>query len=130
MDALVRTFGRLACIVSDNGTRFASKAVLKWANDNKVERHYFGPGKAQQNGYIESFNGSPRGECMNKEDFDTLADAHSKLAPDYISVILHLSLGNQTAAEARQALGQIDGTAPGALATTETDHYQTQRLPS
>jgi transposase InsO family protein len=58
LDALVRIYGRPACIVSDNGTEFTSKAILKWANDNKVEWHYIDPGKPQQNGYIESFNGS------------------------------------------------------------------------
>jgi len=40
LDALVRVYGKPACIVSDNGTEFTSKAILKWANDNKVEWHY------------------------------------------------------------------------------------------
>ena len=40
------------CIVSDNGTEFTSKAILKWANENGVEWHYIDPGKPQQNGYI------------------------------------------------------------------------------
>ncbi len=60
LDALIRIYGKPACIVSDNGTEFTSKAILKWANDNKVEWHYIDPGKPQQNGYIESFNGSLR----------------------------------------------------------------------
>ena len=60
LDALVRIYGKPVCIVSDNGTEFTSKAILKWANDNKVEWHYIDPGKPQQNGYIESFNGSLR----------------------------------------------------------------------
>ena len=58
LDALVRIYGKPACIVSDNGTEFTSKAILRWANDNKVEWHYIDPGKPQQNGYIESFNGA------------------------------------------------------------------------
>jgi putative transposase len=66
--------------VSDNGTEFISKAILKWANDNKVEWHNIDPGKPQQNGYIESFNGSLRDECPNEEIFDSLADARRKLA--------------------------------------------------
>ena len=52
--------GKPVCIVSDNGTEFTSKAIPKWANSNKVERHYIDPGKPQQNGDIESFNGSLR----------------------------------------------------------------------
>lgn len=39
LDTLVRIYGKPACIVSDNGTEFTSKAILKWANDNKVEWH-------------------------------------------------------------------------------------------
>jgi len=57
LDALVRIYGKPACIVSDNGTEFTSKAILKWASANKVEWHYIDPGKPQQNGFIESFNG-------------------------------------------------------------------------
>ena len=66
LDALVRIYGKPACIVSDNGTEFTSKAILKWANANGVEWHYIDPGKPQQNGYIESFNGSLRDECLRK----------------------------------------------------------------
>jgi transposase InsO family protein len=89
-----------ACIVSDNGTEFTSKAILKWANDNKVEWHYIDPGKPQQNGYIESFNSSLRDECLNDEIFDSLAWS------------LHIA------------------QAPGALARPETTDYQIQRLSS
>ena len=45
LDALVRIYGKLACILSDNGTEFTSKAILKWANHNGVEWHYIDPGK-------------------------------------------------------------------------------------
>lgn len=63
---MVRIYGKPACIVSDNGTEFTSKAILKWANENGVEWHYADPGMPQQNGYIESFNGSLRDECLNE----------------------------------------------------------------
>ncbi len=77
---LVRLYGKPACIVSDNGTEFTSRAILKWASENKVEWHYIDPGKPQQNAFIESFNGSLRDELLNEELFDTLADARRKLA--------------------------------------------------
>ncbi len=131
LDALVRIYGKPACIVSDNGTEFTSKAILKWANDNKVEWHYIDPGKPQQNGYIRSFNGSLRDECLNEEIFDSLADARRKLALwryDYNHISPHSSLGNQTPADARRALEQSEGNAPDALAQPETDNYQPQGL--
>ena len=65
LDALVRVYGKPACIVSDNGTGFTSRAILKWAGDNDVDWHYIDPGKPQQNGFIESFNGSLRDELLN-----------------------------------------------------------------
>lgn len=64
LDALVRVYGKPRSIVSDNGTEFTSRAILKWANDNDVDWHYIDPGKPQQNAFIESFNGSLRDECL------------------------------------------------------------------
>ncbi len=131
LDALVRIYGKPACIVSENGTEFTRKAILKWANDNKVEWHYIDPGKPQQNGYIKVFNGSLRDECLNEEIFDSLPDARRTLAIwryDYNTVRPHSSLGNKTPTEARRTLEQSEGSAPAVLATPETDDYQTQRL--
>jgi putative transposase len=70
-------------------------------------------------------------ECLNEEIFDTLADARRILALwryDYNNVRPHSSIGNKTPAEARRALELFDGTATGALATPETDDYQTLGL--
>jgi putative transposase len=53
LDALVRLYGKPACIVSDNGTEFTSRTILKWASENRVEWHYIDPGKPQQNAFIE-----------------------------------------------------------------------------
>jgi Integrase core domain len=56
---------------------------------------------------------------FNEEIFDSLADARRKLALwrcDENNVRPHSSLGNQTPAEARRALEQSEGSAPGALA--------------
>ena len=131
LDALVRIYGKPTCIVSDNGTEFTSKAIPKWANENGVEWHYIDPGKPQQNGYIESFNGSLRDECLNEEIFDSLADARCKLALwryDYNNVRPHSSLANKTPSDARRALEQSKGYAPGALATPEINQYQPQGL--
>ena len=131
LTAMIRIYGKPDCIVSDNGTEFTSTAILKWAGDTGVAWHYIDPGKPQQNGLIESFNGSLRVECLNEEIFDSLADARQKLALwryDYNNVRPHSSLGNKTPAEARRALERLDGTAPGALAQPDTEDYQQARL--
>ena len=80
LDALVRVYGRPASIVSNNGTAFTSRAILRWANENGVDWHDIDPGKPRQNAFIESFNGSLRDELLNEEMFDILEDARRKLA--------------------------------------------------
>ena len=129
LDALVRLYGRPASIVSDNGTEFTSRAILKWAGDNGVEWHYIDPGKPQQNAFIESFNGSLRDELLNEEMFDSLEDARRKLARwryDYNHVRPHSSIGNRAPAEARRTLELNEGSAPGALAQTDDQNYEIQ----
>ena len=104
LDALVRIYGKPACIVSDNGTEFTSRAVLKWADRSGVDWHYIDPGKLQQNAFIESLNGSLRDELLNEELFDTLDDARRKLALwhyDYNNVRPHSALGSRTPKQAR-----------------------------
>lgn len=56
-------------IVSDNGTEYTSNAVLAWADDTGVGWHYIAPGKPQQNGFNESFNGRLRDELLNETCF-------------------------------------------------------------
>ena len=131
LTSLMGSRGKPHTVVSDNGTELTSSAILRWSQERRVEWHYIAPGKPQQNGFIESFNGSLRDECLNEEIFDSLPDARRKLALwryDYNNVRPHSSLGNQTPAEARRALEQSEGSAPGALATPETDQYQSQGL--
>ena len=62
-------------IVSDNGTELTCNAMLKWTKENGVEWHNIAPGKPQQNGFMESFNGKLRDECLNEHVFSSLAQA-------------------------------------------------------
>ena len=129
LDALVRIYGKPGCIVSDNGTEFTSRAILRWADQNAIPWHYIDPGKPQQNAFIESFNGSLRDELLNEEIFDTLDDARRKLALwryDYNTVRPHSSLGNKTPVEARPTLEQFEGSAHDALAQTDNEEYEIQ----
>ena len=50
-----------------------------WAYNNGVHLDFIRPGRPVENGYIESFNGKLRDECLNVEIFFTLADARRKL---------------------------------------------------
>ncbi|WP_143298962.1 integrase core domain-containing protein, partial [Candidatus Protochlamydia sp. W-9] len=79
LSELIETEGKPACILSDNGTEFTSNAILKWSWDNKISWKYIQPGKPMQNGYIESFNGKLRDECLNENWFLNVKDARSTI---------------------------------------------------
>ena len=66
LSALIRIYGKPGCIVSDNGTEFTSRAVLKSADENKVPWHHIDPCKPQQNAFVKSFNSSLREELLNE----------------------------------------------------------------
>jgi putative transposase len=73
------------------------------------------PGKPQQNGYVESFNGKLRDECLNVNWFENLWDARQKVAAwrvEYNEERPHSALGYQTpAAFARQLSLASSGSA-------------------
>ncbi len=48
-------------------------AVLDWCQKSNIEWHYIAPGKPMQNGFVESFNGKLRDECLNETLFSNLA---------------------------------------------------------
>jgi hypothetical protein len=67
-------------ITLDNGSEFTGRALEAWAIQHGVELCFIRPGRPVENGYIESFNGRLRDECLNVEWFGTLHDARERLA--------------------------------------------------
>jgi len=67
-------------ITVDNGSEFSGRALEAWAMANAVQLCFIRPGRPVENGFIESFNGRLRDECLNVEWFSSLADAREKLA--------------------------------------------------
>ena len=131
LDAIIRWRGRPTTVVSDNGTELTSNAILSWADQTKVGWHYIAPGKPQQNGYNESFNGRLRDELLNETLFRSLPHARAVLEDwrrDYNEERPHSRLGWLTPRAYADALcGQAggvaalrDGSAPPPLAT----HHQ------
>ncbi|HAW53913.1 MAG: transposase [Hyphomonas sp.] len=57
------------------GSEFTGQIVDLWAYHYKVRMDFSRPGKPQQNGFVESFNGSLRDECLNINWFASLAEA-------------------------------------------------------
>lgn len=59
---------------TDNGPEFTSRALNAWAQKHGVHLEYSRPGKPTDNGFVESFNGRLRDECLNQNIFVTLAE--------------------------------------------------------
>lgn len=89
-------------ILTDNGSEFTSNVMNAWAYDRKVEHIFTDPGKPMQNGYIESFNGKLRAECLNQHWFQSLSEAREIIEAwrlEYNKIRPHSSLDNLTPEE-------------------------------
>ena len=99
LDAIIARRGKPSKIVSDNGTEFTSNAMLGWQEDTGVGWHYIAPGKPQQNGFVESFNGRLRDELLNETLFRSLWQARRLIEAwriDYNEERPHTSLAGLT----------------------------------
>ena len=105
--------GRPKEILTDNGPEFTSNALNAWAYERHIEHVFIDPGKPMQNGFIESFNGRLRDECLNLNWFNSLQDAReiiSQWKDEYNMVRPHSSLGNLTPAEYAKTLKNHEAT--------------------
>ncbi len=128
LDAIILRRGRPDTIISDNGTEYTSNAILAWADDAGVGWHYIAPGKPQQNGFNESFNGRLRDELLIETLFRSLPHARAVLETwrcDYNETRPHSKLGWLTPKAYAEALtghisrpaALVDGCADRPLAT-------------
>ena len=102
-DYVTRLLDQAACfrgypqaIRTDNGPEFVSRAFLGWTQRHGIQHILIQPGRPMQNGYIESFNGKFRDECLNEHWFETLAQAREIVRVwviDYNEVRPHSSIG-------------------------------------
>ena len=89
-------------ITIDNGTEFTSRHFDNWAHARGIRLDFIRPGKPVENGYVESFNGKCRDECLSQSWFLGLDDARAAIARwriEYNQARPHSSLGNLTPAE-------------------------------
>ncbi len=113
LDRICEIRVRPCMVVSDNGTELTSNAILKWQEDTQVSWHYIAPGKPMQNGFVESFNGRLRDECLNEHLFSS--HAHSRRIINVWRVDY-----NQ-----RRPHSSLDGLTPTEFATrSKLDHNQ------
>jgi putative transposase len=102
LDRLMEMRGKIAGVRSDNGPEFISDALDAWAYEKGVKLDFIRPGKPNENAFIESFNGRLREECLNDNQFLTLAEAQTVIEAwrrDYNEERPHSSLDGLTPRE-------------------------------
>lgn len=91
----------------DNGPEFISGIFVDWCADHDIDMAYIKPGKPQQNGFAERFNGSFRREFLNVYLFETLSQVRDMAwvwMVDYNEERPHDSLGDLPPAVYRKKL--------------------------
>ena len=99
LEWLALTRRRPAAITVDNGPEFAGMAMDQWAYQHGVTLDFIRPGKPTENGYIESFNGKLRKECLNQHYFTSLEEAQRLIEAwrmEYNQFRPHSSIGGLT----------------------------------
>ena len=66
-------------ITCDNGSEFRSRHFDAWAYGRDIKLDFIRPGCPVENGYIESFNGKLRDECLSANWFLGLDEARTKI---------------------------------------------------
>jgi putative transposase len=102
LDRAIERHGQPKTITVDHGTEFTSRAMDEWAYRRGVTLDFIHPGKPVENGFVESFNGRLRDECLNANQFLSIDDARCKIEAwweDYNHHRPHSSLGQLTPSE-------------------------------
>ena len=102
LDELIQERGIPRYTRTDNGPEFISDRLNKWLQGIGVEPLFIEPGHPWENGFVESFNGKLRDECLNEEIFWSRAEAQvivDQYRVLYNHVRPHQSLGYKTPAE-------------------------------
>ena len=112
LDRIAAFRGYPAAIRTDQGPEFTGKALDQRAYRHGVEIKLIQPGKPIQNGFIESFNGRFRDECLNEHWFQDLHHARDVIAEwcrNYNERRPHSSPGYLTPSEFAEQFRATDG---------------------
>jgi putative transposase len=102
LDSVALFRGYTETIRTDQGPEFTCRALEQWTFEHNVELRLIQPGKPTQNGFIESFNGRFRDECLNKHWFSDIVYARKIIndwRQDYNECRPHSALNYQTPSE-------------------------------
>lgn len=101
----------------DNGPEFTSRHFIGWCEERGIALVHIQPGKPMQNGYLESFNGRLRDECLNANWFLNIVDAKQKIERwrvEYNEERPHSSLAYRTPNEFAEVCSELTSGMAGA----------------
>ncbi|QBX99659.1 hypothetical protein E2K80_02070 [Rhodophyticola sp. CCM32] len=78
LNQIIEWRGQPHAIRVDNGPEYISGTLMTWAEKRNIRLEYIQPGKPQQNGYIERYNRTVRGEWLGQYIFETIEEAQDK----------------------------------------------------
>jgi len=110
LERLIAERGAPKALRSDNGPEFTSRHFIGWCEQQGITLVHIEPGRPMQNGYVESFNGRLRDECLNASWFVNLVDAKEKIERwrmEYNGERPHSSLDYRTPAEFAQTCSEL-----------------------
>ncbi len=102
LDEIIARRGSPQSIRCDSGPELTSSHFLAASLERKIQLVPIQPGKPTQNGYVESFNGKLREECLRISWFQNLFEARRMIAAwcrEYNQLRPHSSLSYLTPAE-------------------------------
>jgi putative transposase len=110
LDRVIAERGKPNGIRCDNGPEFTSRCFLAWCEERGITPVHIQPGRPMQNGYVESFNGRLRDECLNANWFLNVVDAKEKIErwrEEYNSDRPHSSLAYRTPADFAKTCSEL-----------------------
>ena len=131
LEKLVQSRGRPEWIVADNGPEFTGQVLDQWAYERGVQLQFITPGKPSENGYVESFNGKLRDECLNEHWFGRLAEALEVVEAwriDYNRARPHSALGYRTPEEFAAEQAALPSLPPATAAPKERGWIEAREL--
>lgn len=129
MSKAIAEHGAPEYLRSDNGPEFIAKEVQRWLADKQIKTIYIEPASPWQNGFVESFHGRFRDECLNREQLWTLTEARVVIEDyrrDYNHHRPHSKLGYQSPAPFA-ASQTTPSSAPVALRAPCAEDGQTKK---
>ena len=124
LDQAARFRGYPCAVRTDSGPEFTSRTFIGWAQGHGIRHILIERGRPMQNGYIESFNGRFRDECLNEHLFQTLHQARKEIAAwrlDYNEVRPRGSVGRMPPARFAEQHRRHAGAAAQQLKPTKNE---------